>query len=373
MRIGIDAKWFFEGPPSGRRVVYNLVKKLIEINDNNILYIFLDNKFRSVKFPFSGRNVVLLYISANNNLLSNVFIMPKYFNKYKINVVLFQNFVPFVKRKTKYIAFIHDVTYIYYPQYFTWKEKLYFKPLKYLSKFSDTIITVSYSEKNKILENKIGNEKNVNVIHHGLSDDFIYYSKNNDKIKEIKKIYNLPDEYILYVGRINAIKNISNLIIALSLVNNKSIKLVIVGDYDWKHEDLEDLIHKLKLHERVIIKGYIFSNDLPVIYSLAKVLCLVSIKESFGLPALEAMATKTPVIVSNSSSLPEICDDAGIYVDPLNPFDIADKINIILDDKELCKRKSEMGFKQASKFTWDKSAQKLISIFEKLYEDKKCC
>ena len=102
MKIGLDAKWFFEGPPSGRVVIRNLVKHLVEILADDELYIFLDSRERNTPFPYAAPNIHLVYIWAGNNMLSNVFVFPFVASPHKLDIVVFQNFTPLVSNFKRY-------------------------------------------------------------------------------------------------------------------------------------------------------------------------------------------------------------------------------------------------------------------------------
>ncbi|MBI1770268.1 MAG: hypothetical protein HYR67_18010 [Bacteroidetes bacterium] len=142
MKIGIDAKWYFEGPPSGKRVVRGLVDSILTMDDDNHYYIFLNRRHKSEEFSTQGKKkVTLCYVWAGNNFLSTVFVLPFFSNRYSLDCLLYQTFIsPFDKGKR--VAYIHDVLFLSNPEYYTIYERLYFTPLKFLTKRSHLIITV---------------------------------------------------------------------------------------------------------------------------------------------------------------------------------------------------------------------------------------
>jgi glycosyltransferase involved in cell wall biosynthesis len=367
MKIGIDAKWYFEGPPSGTRVVRSLVDHLLAVDDHNEYVIFLNRSHRKRRFPSNEKsNFSLCYVWAGNNLLSNLFILPFYSATLKIEALLYQNFIsPFDKAKK--IAYIHDVLFLSNPEYYTVYERLYFAPLKWLTRFSNALITVSEEEKKRLLHfNFCLNEKKITVVYHGVdssfkpAENFEYATK-----VELRQKYRLPERFLLFVGRLNVRKNVDNLLVAISLLKDQSISLVIVGGVDWRKSNHNITIEKLGISDRVIFTGPVY-KDLGIIYSMATVFCFPSLAESFGLPPLEAMASGVPVVVSNTTSLPEICGDAGTYIDPTNPGSIATGIDELLADEQLCLRKRELGLIQAEKFNWYKAARVTIACIESL-------
>lgn len=368
MKIGIDAKWFYEGPPSGRVVVRNLIKHLVELSSNDEFYIFLDRKSKGMEFPYQRPNVYLHYVWAGNNMLSNVFIIPISSYDLHLDIFIFQNFVPVICNSIRY-AVVYDVLFESYPNFFSRVELLYFWPIKYLAFFASRICTISETEKLRLAEYRYKETSCIDVIYLGVDEVFVPREFHEPSIlQKVTDTYGLPPCFILYVGRLNVRKNIFNLLKALSLMNNSSIPLVIVGGYEGKMTSLNSIIADLGIGDRVIFTGHVSDEDLPRIISLAKVFCFVSYAEAFGLPALEAMAAGIPVVTSNRTCLPEICADAALYVNPDNPAEIAQMIDRLLNDQDLWKEKRELGANRARGFSWRASAKKLLSSVRKAVE-----
>jgi len=365
MKIGIDAKWYFEGPPSGKRVVRSLVDHMLEIDDENEYYIFLNKKSIAENFKWkSKKNVKCFYVWAGNNLLSDLFILPFYSNRYGLDALLYQNFIsPFDKAKR--IAYIHDVLFLSNPEYYTIFERLYFAPLRFLTKRSDAIITVSEEEKNRLLQYGFSDDaEKIVVAYHGVDDSFMPREKiPTATLEEARQKFDIPDRFLLFVGRLNLRKNVDNLLRAIPLLEDKTIPLVIVGADNWKKSNHEVIINTLGIQHRVHFTGAIY-KELGAIYAMGTVFCFPSYAESFGLPPLEAMASGIPVVVSGTTSLPEVCGKAGNYVDPNNPVDIAQKIDALLMDGHLYAEKKILGLEQAKKFTWKQAAESVIKCIK---------
>ncbi len=360
MRIGIEAKWFFNGPPSGRVVIRNLIKHLVDLPGEDELFIFLDKRDREEAFPYIRPHVHLVYVWGGNNMLSNTFVLPARAWNLHLDVLIFQNFSPIFSNFKRH-AFIHDVLFRTNPEFYTSVERIYLSPLKFLSKFTHRLCTVSETEKKRMVALGYGREGKIDVIYHGVDDAFMPVEKHNkNDLIRVSEKYGLPSRFILYVGRLNARKNIFNLLRAIPLLDDASIPLVVVGGYDWKMEKVDGLVRDLGIHDRIIFTGPVYGDDLPCIYALAKVFCFVSYAESFGLPALEGMASGVPVVVSNRTCLPEICGDAALYADPENPSEIAAMIDRLLQENELWLEKRELGILRAQAFTWTRSAEQLM-------------
>ena len=361
MKIGIDAKWFFDGPPSGKVVVSNLVTQILKRNNEDDFYILLNQSDRGKKFPINKENITLIYLPNCNNALTNIFIVPFVDYKYKLDVVLFQNFSsPFTKSKS--INYVHDILFLDFPKFYTLAEHLYFWPIKLLSKLSSQVITISQSEKTRFLRHRTKTADNISVVYHGIHENFgkKHTLKNKNRIR---KKHDLPKQFILYLGRLNKRKNIATLIEALAL--SEEYHLVIAGKATNLTPNLERLISSLDLRHRVRFTGYLMDEDMPVLYSLANVFCFPSYAEGFGLPPLEAMASGTPVVVSNTTSMPEICGDAALYFDPKNKFELLDQLNLLFNNQRVYKEKQALGIENVKRFNWSESAKKIERIIKK--------
>ena len=364
MNLGIDAKWFFDGPPSGRVVIENLIRNIIMINNHNRegcqLHLFFKERDKRKTFPYHDKSIHCHYIRGKNNFISNVLFLPVYCIGLSLDVVIFQNFSPLFS-SFKRISYIHDVIYMSNPEFFTITERLYFFPIKFLARRAHRICTISESEKRRLINFKFGTDEKIDVIHHGITDEFKPRKKHNDKLlKAVILKYNLPAKFLLYVGRLNIRKNLLNLMKSIPLLEDSEIRLFLVGQYDWKSFDVREFACRLGIKNRIILTGFVEDEHLPVLYALSTVFCYVSYEEGFGLPALEAMASGVPVVVSNSSSIPEVCGDAGNYADPFDPVSIATTINSLLNNEELYTKKRALGLKRASLFKWKHSAEKII-------------
>lgn len=175
--------------------------------------------------------------------------------------------------------------------------------------------------------------------------------------------------YILYVGSIEPRKNLIRLLEAFAQLRHWSTRwdLVVVGGRNiWKSSPVGETTEKLELKHFVHFTGYIPDSDLPGIYNGADLFVFPSLYEGFGLPVLEAMACGTPVITSNTSSLPEVAGDAALLVDPYNVEEIAAAMRHVLEDSALANDLRERGLEHAKKFSWEKTARQTISVYEKV-------
>lgn len=238
-------------------------------------------------------------------------------------------------------------------------------------KKADRIITISnHTKKDLIKYTGISPEK-IETVYLGVDEHF--KKLNPDKIKKIGYKYQLPDKFILYLGSEQPRKNFPNLIKAFYKLKKtgyfNEIKLLKVGRPqidDYKRGKIFNLINKLKLQKDVVFIDYIPEEDLSGIYNAADLFVYPSSYEGFGLPPLEAMACGTPVITSNTSSLPEVVGDAGLMVDPDEVDALAEAMYEVLSNDSLRKELSDKGSKRARMFNWNDTARKTLKIYEEV-------
>jgi glycosyltransferase involved in cell wall biosynthesis len=179
--------------------------------------------------------------------------------------------------------------------------------------------------------------------------------------------YQLPRPFILSLGTLQPRKNYERLIEAFaSIVSSVPHHLVITGGKGWMYETIFGQVKRSGLEGRVHFPGFVDDADLPALYSAADLFAYVSLYEGFGLPLLEAMACGTPVIGSNTSSLPEVIGEAGLQVDPRNVDNIAHALRQMIDQPELRTRSIGLGLEHAKLFTWDKAARELLTIYDRI-------
>jgi glycosyltransferase involved in cell wall biosynthesis len=362
-RIGIDAKWFFSGPVSNRIVIQNLVENLIKENPGHRLVIFLNRKHRYASFPFSEEKVERVYVWGGNNMISNLLLLPLLGKKHHLDGILYQNFGSFFGPRPW--VYIHDLIFKSHPQFFTWKERLYFSFMPFLLRFADKVITISNSEKSRILAHCPFLKAPVYVVQHGRNAAFQTQETFSEvELERVKESYQLPHQFILFVGRLNDRKNIGNLLQALDLLDNPA-QLVIVGEEDWQLDPgLRERLKEGQKSGKLILTGKVPFVDLPVLYSLATLFCFPSFAEGFGLPVLEAMSAGIPVATSEKSAMEEVCGEAAMYFDPHSPESISSAIQILLSDSGLRGKLREKGLAQSRMFDWKKSGTKIYEAIQ---------
>jgi glycosyltransferase involved in cell wall biosynthesis len=230
------------------------------------------------------------------------------------------------------------------------------------------IMTVSESSKRDILRFVDVDPDKISVIYNAYDERFAVEPQEEDVVR-VRERYQLHDEFVLYAGNVKPHKNLERLIEAFQLVRKcglDHLKLVLIGDEISKYAALRRAVHQHQLHKYVRFLGYLPEETLAVMYRLAGVFVFPSLYEGFGLPPLEAMASGTPVVTSNVSSLPEVAGDAAILVDPYDPHAIADGIYQVLSDEALRRDLRGKGLLRARQFSWEASVRRIHDIYDRV-------
>lgn len=266
------------------------------------------------------------------------------------------------------VVTIHDIISILFPQNIPFASRMFYSkwmPFSYAK--ARKIISISESTKRDIVRVlKISPDK-ITVIHNGF-DAKLQQKLSSEKIGQVKKKYNLPQDYLLHIGTLEPRKNLDFLIDvffeAIKDKKNSNLSLVITGKKGWYYEGLFEKVAKLKLQDRVIFTGYIDEGDKGALYQGARIFTFPSLYEGFGLPPLEAMASGTPVISSNTSSMPEVIGEAGILISPKQKSAWVEAIGRVNCDDKLYSEMKKKNEQQISKFDWARTAKETIDVYE---------
>ncbi len=265
----------------------------------------------------------------------------------------------FLSKKKKLVITIHDIAFLTYPKTFSKLFQIYYSFLISLNvQRANEIITISQASKKEILLFFPEVEKKINIIPLGID-------KKYKLIPSLKK-----KKQILYVGSINERKNLIGTIKAFEkLPEELAYSLVIVGnffDIFSLSQKMKETLQRAEKNTKIIFKQGLDDKALIEEYNISTILLFPSFYEGFGLPPLEAMACGTAVITSNTSSMPEVCANAAIYCDPFDIEDIKDKIQMLLSDATLQKEMIKRGLEHVKSFTWEKSLEKHLEVFQKV-------
>jgi glycosyltransferase involved in cell wall biosynthesis len=296
----------------------------------------------------------ILNSGPNPLSLKNLFWQPYALRKHKnhYNVFFSPGFNPILFSSIPYVFTIHDLIHLHIPGKAALIKKFYYELLtKPSAKKAFNIITVSEYSKNQIIEWANISEKNITVVSSGISHHF--------KPDGIKHQPGYP--YLLHVGNTKPHKNVTRLVEAFAIANIATdLKLILTGN---PTPELEDVIKKYRLQNRVIFVHSLSDEKLAEYYRGAHTFILPSLYEGFGLPPIEAMACGTPVVAANTTSLPEVVGDAAVLVNPYQTEAIAEGIEKLADES-LRNQLISKGFMQSKRFSWEKTAERVQQVLD---------
>jgi glycosyltransferase involved in cell wall biosynthesis len=209
-------------------------------------------------------------------------------------------------------------------------------------------------------------DSKIHVLYSGVHDTF-YPVEDKERLQAVRDRYEIGTHpYIFSVGTVQPRKNYDRLVEAFHQLNEPDVKLVIAGGKGWLDESLYRRIADLDLQKRVVFLGFTPDEDLPALYSAARLFAFPSLYEGFGLPPLEAMACGVPVVASNRSSLPEVIGNAGLLVNPYDVEELAHALSRGLHDDTLRNSLINRGQLRVQSFTWRLAARKLLAHYSEL-------
>ncbi len=266
------------------------------------------------------------------------------------------------------IVTIHDTFAYVHPETHNRLDNVRYRwQLPYTARRADAVITVSECSRHDLMCYLGLEAKHVHVIPEGVDPRFKPIADDGARQAVLAR-YRITPPYLLYVGGINARKNIVRLFEAYTRVRESQpdVTLVIGGKRQWQTHEIDATFRRLDLASHVHFTGYVDDADLPALYSAADAFVFPSLYEGFGIPPLEAMACGTPVVTSNVSSLPEVVGDAALTVDPYDVAGLAAAIGRVLADTALRADLRQRGIERAAQFTWERTARETLAIYEQV-------
>lgn len=372
MRIGIEAQRIFRVKKHGMDIVIlELIKQLQMIDKVNEYFIFVQ-KGDDVSCLKETPNFKIVLVPGISYADWEQIFLPFYAFKYNLDVLhCTSNTGPLLYRG-KTVITLHDVIFLENTSArgFDWYQKLGRIYRKYIVPASVRnarhIITVSNYEKERISSVLGMGKEKISVVYNAIGNHFSAHN-GPEQLKEVRERYHLPDQYIFYIGNTDPKKNIFNTLRAYRHYCIKSVNPLPLLIADISESFLETVLEKTQtttLREKIHLTGYIRNTDLPAIYANSSLFLYPSLRESFGIPMLEAMACGTPVITSNTSALPEVAGEAALLVDPSNEHEIAGSISKVLSDVNVADALASKGCERVKKFSWEFSAEKLLAIYK---------
>ena len=372
MRIGIEAQRIFRKNKHGMDyVVLQEIRELQKIDTRNEYFVFVaPGDDRCLE---DTQNVHILEIGGDFYPLWEQVTLLKAANELNLDMLHCTSNTAPIRCKIPLILTLHDIIFLEprdkanksFYQNMGWFYRRLVVPR--ILKKCKRIITVSNFEKNNIMSKLDLPQGKIAMIYNGYNEWF----KPLDDTEHIYKKYIDTSGYFFFLGNTDPKKNTERTLIAYSKYLEKSEvkRRLLMADLDKSFlSSIIERNHIENILPQIVMPGYIVNKDLPYIYNNAFAFLYTSLRESFGIPLLEAMACGTPVITSNTSSMPEIGGPEAILINPEDPDEIAEKMLQLEKDEALYQRQKKIGPIRAKCFSWQQTAEHLLDLYESIYK-----
>ena len=372
MRIGIEAQRIFRNNKHGMDyVVLEEIKELQKSDNRNEYFVFVapgeDHCLHDSK------NVHIIEIGSNFYPLWEQFSLPRAVNQLNLDMLHCTSNTAPILCKIPMILTLHDIIFLEprdksnksLYQNMGWLYRRFVVPR--ILKKCKRIITVSEFEYNNIISKLHIPEEKMVMIYNGYNEWF----KPVEDIELIYQQYIEEPGYFFFLGNTDPKKNTERTLIAYSHYLEKSNvkRKLLMADLDRSFlDDIIERNHIENIKDYMVIPGYIKNADLPYVYNNAFAFLYTSLRESFGIPLLEAMACGTPVITSDTSSMPEIGGSEALMVNPQNADEITEKMLLLEEDNIIYQKQKEIGIRRAQQFSWKYTAEQLLTVYEDVYK-----
>lgn len=373
MKFSIDARGInlYKGSGIGT-YTENLLRELLNIDTKNNYSIFWTGEnYESYKKD----NSKIIFTSKKHGTFYENYYYPNYIEENNIDMHhIPQNGIGLNELYTSpVVVTIHDlIPYILPETVGRGYLQRFLRDMPLIVSNSKIILTVSeYSKRDIMKFFPFVNEEKIFVTPLAANKSYKPLNKSNC-VKYIKNKYSISSPFLLYIGGFSTRKNVKELIIAFSKIHKslkKDYKLVLCGSIKDEGVKLQDLCKELLIDDKIIFTGFIPDDELPLFYNAAELFVYPSLYEGFGLPPLEAMSCATPVITSNSTSIPEVTKDCAILIDPFNKDELASSILNLLNSESLLQEYSQKGYKNSLNFTWKNTAIATLKAYEHAFEN----
>lgn len=379
MNIGVDVRVLGKGRAVSR-YTRNILSSLIQLTAGFKFYLFTDEPAKVLSLSLTEGSFEIVQV-ASRLALRDHFFLRRVMKQLPLDIFFHPDNTEFLFCHEHSVVVIHDLIPWLFPNlvlsseiFLNLRQRFYLKlQEKAILKSAAKIITVSNSSREDIIKVLGVDPDQVAVTYEGIDESF-KPATDRSRIQEIVRRYHLPPVFIFYLGGLDDRKNLLRLIHAFAkVVEERRIFLVIGGSTSESETEgrnsflsLKREINRLGLSALVIFTGFIAEEDLPLLYGQAQLFVYPSIYEGFGLPPLEAMACGVPVVASNSSSLPEVCGEAALLVNPYETGEFSSAIKILLSDEGLRQDYIRKGLSRSALFRWPEVARKTRQVFESL-------
>jgi len=370
MVVAVNTRFLLKDLEGCGYFIHELFKILVQKHPEHQFYFLFDRPFDK-RFVYSS-NVYPLIVApqARHPLLWRYWYnwkIPTVLKKIKADVFVSPDGYCSLSTTIPQCLIIHDLGFLHYPETYKRAHVRFLK--KNTSRFlikAKKIVTVSQFSKHDILSHYGIAVEKINVVYNGVKQ--VFQPADFSKREATKEKYTDGKEYFIYAGAIHPRKNLIKLLKAFSIFKKRlqtNMKLVIAGRLAWKNDEFLKLLHSYKYKPDIILTGYLHEQELADLMASAYALVYPSLFEGFGVPVAEAMKCRVPVLTSEGSSMQEVAGDAGLYFNPNEHEDIADKMMLIYKDENLRNQLIEKGKSIAYRYNWELSADLVWNIILK--------
>ncbi len=365
MRIGIDARLTHYRQAGISTYTVSLLRALAEVDADDEFTVLQSRKSREHIVTAPNVRRKSLWTPAHHRWEQVA--LPLELAPLGLDLLHSPDFIPPFHRRCRAVVTIHDLAFLRYPETLTDESRRYYRQVKRAVESADAVIAVSESTKDDIVELLGEPERKIAVVYEAAANRFRPVPP-ADYVEALRARFDVQPGYFLFVSTIEPRKNLLTLLRAYALLHSgrraSLPPLVVAGAKGWLKEPALDEMVPLP-HGSVRFVGAVTDEELLWLYNGALALTYPSLYEGFGLPPLEAMACGTPVICSNTSSLPEVVGEAGLLVAPLDEDGWARAMGQVLEDETLRQGISAKGLERVKEFSWEKAARETLAVYRK--------
>lgn len=368
MRIGIDGTSLLGQRSGVGHYTGRLFSQLVQQRPEWDYLLFSNRPLNGLENSLTRAQTVIHPFKLSRWLWMQC-LLPRIIDQHQPDLCHFPNNTAPLVYNRPYVITIHDASLFLHSHHHPRSRLIALRLLlPRVARQAAAVITVSHHARRELIQVLNLAPEKVHVIHEAAPANF---RPLRDPLQRryLQSKYNLPDQFILFVGTIEPRKNLKRLVQAVAKLHQRGCRtrLVMIGPNGWLvNGSLNKEIEKLGLEKDVQYLGYVPQEDLPGIYSLATVFAFPSLYEGFGLPPLEAMACGVPVLTSHHSAMAEVCGEAAWLVDPQEVDDIADGLACLLQDDRQRAVMRERGLVQACAYSWERTAHETAVLYERI-------
>ncbi len=364
MRIGIDARLADYTVGGIARYTIQLMSAMASLDGPDDIISIRSRRPRIDPPPIPANETRLVQTPPHHRL--ERYALPWELGRAGLDILHSPDFISPRPGRWRSVITVHDLAFVRFPGLLTSQSRRYYGQIGRAVREADAIIAVSQATADDLVHLVGASRERIQVIYEAPDPDLAPMAK-SEASGIVAERFGVHDPYVLFIGTLEPRKNLPALVKAFAqLRKDFPVRLVIGGNSGWHSDEVFASVRSQAVTDGVVFLGGVAPADLQPLYCGAEVLALPSLYEGFGLPAIEAMACGTPVVVANTGALPEIVGDAGVQVHPDDPTDIAEGLGRVLGSPQYRETLSRRGIERAATFSWVRAARETLALYESL-------